>query len=90
MAAIRAVKESFRDPRLQMAAPLAVFIGIEQAFMYAGFSKVSCFANEIKTIKICSFLVICRLHIRNSQTEFSIFGYGCSTINSCLYTKYVS
>ncbi|CAH1110235.1 unnamed protein product [Psylliodes chrysocephalus] len=39
MAAIRAVKESFRDPRLQMAAPLAIFIGIEQAFMYAGFSK---------------------------------------------------
>ncbi|CAG9853593.1 unnamed protein product [Phyllotreta striolata] len=39
MAAITAVKESFRDTRLQMAAPLAVFIGIEQAFMYAGFSK---------------------------------------------------
>ncbi|XP_072379083.1 uncharacterized protein [Diabrotica undecimpunctata] len=39
ISAIRAVKESFRDIRLQMAAPLAVFIGIEQAFMYAGFSK---------------------------------------------------
>ncbi|XP_074029616.1 uncharacterized protein [Leptinotarsa decemlineata] len=39
LAALRAVRESFRDKRLQMAAPLAVFIGIEQAFMYADFSK---------------------------------------------------
>ncbi|KAJ8958538.1 hypothetical protein NQ318_002333, partial [Aromia moschata] len=39
LAALRAVKESFRDTRLQMAAPLAVFIGIEQAFLYADFSK---------------------------------------------------
>ncbi|XP_056633728.1 uncharacterized protein LOC130443222 isoform X2 [Diorhabda sublineata] len=39
LVALRAVKESFRDIRLQMAAPLAVFIGIEQAFMYASFSK---------------------------------------------------
>ncbi|KAJ3652148.1 hypothetical protein Zmor_018138 [Zophobas morio] len=39
LAALRAVKESFRDVRLQMAAPLALFIGLEQAFMYADFSK---------------------------------------------------
>lgn len=39
-AALRGVKESFRDVRLQLAAPLAVFIGLEQAFMYADFSKV--------------------------------------------------
>ncbi|KAF7279476.1 hypothetical protein GWI33_007191 [Rhynchophorus ferrugineus] len=39
ISALRAVKESFRDPRLQMAAPLAVFIGLEQAFMYSDFSK---------------------------------------------------
>ncbi|XP_018570247.1 putative potassium channel regulatory protein unc-93 [Anoplophora glabripennis] len=38
-AALRAVKESFRDIRLQMSAPLAFFIGMEQAFMYADFSK---------------------------------------------------
>lgn len=37
---LRALKESFRDSRLQMAAPLALFIGIEQAFIYADFSKV--------------------------------------------------
>lgn len=41
LAALRAVKESFKDVRLQMAAPLALFIGLEQAFMYADFSKVS-------------------------------------------------
>lgn len=39
--ALRAVRESFRDTRLQMAAPLAFFIGFEQAFMYADFSKVN-------------------------------------------------
>ncbi|XP_068901153.1 UNC93-like protein isoform X3 [Tenebrio molitor] len=39
LAALRAVRESFRDVRLQMAAPLALFIGFEQAFMYADFSK---------------------------------------------------
>ncbi|KAJ8917338.1 hypothetical protein NQ315_002360 [Exocentrus adspersus] len=38
-AALRAVRESFRDIRLQMSAPLAFFIGLEQAFMYADFSK---------------------------------------------------
>lgn len=41
VAALRAVKESFRDVKLRLAAPLAVFIGLEQAFMYADFSKVS-------------------------------------------------
>lgn len=41
LAALRAVKESFKDPKLQLSAPLALFIGVEQAFMYADFSKVS-------------------------------------------------
>lgn len=41
MAALRAVRNAFRDPRLQLAAPLAVFIGLEQGFMLADFSKVS-------------------------------------------------
>lgn len=40
LAALRAVKESFKDFRLQLAAPLAVFIGMEQAFMFSDFSKV--------------------------------------------------
>lgn len=41
LAALRAVKEALRDVRLELSAPLAVFIGLEQAFMYADFSKVS-------------------------------------------------
>ena len=40
MAAARAVKESFRDVRLELAAPLAFFIGLEQSFMYTDFGKV--------------------------------------------------
>ncbi|VEN64611.1 unnamed protein product, partial [Callosobruchus maculatus] len=39
LATVKAIKDHFRDSRLQMAAPLAIFIGIEQAFMYADFSK---------------------------------------------------
>lgn len=40
MAAARAVKESFKDVRLELAAPLAFFIGLEQSFMYTDFGKV--------------------------------------------------
>ncbi|KAF2885088.1 hypothetical protein ILUMI_21091 [Ignelater luminosus] len=36
---LKAVKESFKDVKLQLAAPLAVFIGMEQAFIYSDFSK---------------------------------------------------
>lgn len=47
----RALKESFLDCRLQMAAPLALFIGIEQAFIYADFSKV----GQIHILRKCVF-----------------------------------
>nr|CAD7201998.1 unnamed protein product [Timema douglasi] len=40
VAAMRAVKEIFKDPKLQLAAPLSIFIGLEQSFMLADFSKV--------------------------------------------------
>nr|CAD7577526.1 unnamed protein product [Timema californicum] len=39
VAAMRAVKEIFKDPKLQLAAPLSIFIGLEQSFMLADFSK---------------------------------------------------
>ncbi|XP_060533112.1 uncharacterized protein LOC132706057 [Cylas formicarius] len=39
LAVLRSMRDSFRDPRLQMTAPLCFFIGMEQAFMYADFSK---------------------------------------------------
>lgn len=66
LAALRAVKDSFKDMKLRLAAPLAVFIGLEQAFMYADFSKVRHWMG------ICvgkffdwSFwvLVVCGLHL---------------------------
>lgn len=40
LAALRAIRDAFRDRKLLMTAPIAIFIGIEQAFMYADFSKV--------------------------------------------------
>ncbi|XP_066255711.1 protein unc-93 homolog A [Euwallacea similis] len=39
LTALRAIKDSFRDPRLQLTAPLAVFMGMEQAFIYSDFAK---------------------------------------------------
>lgn len=39
IAAFQAVKTAFKDPRLQLAAPLSVFIGLQQGFIYADFSK---------------------------------------------------
>ncbi|ERL90964.1 hypothetical protein D910_08306 [Dendroctonus ponderosae] len=39
LSALRAILDSFRDPRLQLTAPLAVFMGLEQAFIYADFAK---------------------------------------------------
>lgn len=37
----RMIQDAFRDPRLQLAAPLSVFIGLEQGFIYSDFSKVT-------------------------------------------------
>ncbi|KAL1488242.1 hypothetical protein ABEB36_015197 [Hypothenemus hampei] len=37
--ALGAIIESFKDPRLQLSAPLAIFMGLEQAFIYADFAK---------------------------------------------------
>lgn len=50
LAALRTVRDSFKDVRLRLAAPLAVFIGLEQAFMYADFSKVSFDWNTNETM----------------------------------------
>ncbi|XP_024082911.1 UNC93-like protein isoform X2 [Cimex lectularius] len=35
----RLMQGAFKDPRLQLAAPLSIFIGLEQGFMYADFTK---------------------------------------------------
>ncbi|KAL1114841.1 hypothetical protein AAG570_007665 [Ranatra chinensis] len=35
----RLMQDAFKDTRLQMAAPLSLFIGLEQGFMFADFTK---------------------------------------------------
>ncbi|KAJ9576175.1 hypothetical protein L9F63_006997 [Diploptera punctata] len=59
IAALRAVRNAFRDPRLQLAAPLAVFIGLEQGFMFADFSKT---------------YVVCTLGVPNVSLVFLSMG----------------
>ncbi|PSN37175.1 hypothetical protein C0J52_20662 [Blattella germanica] len=59
VAALRAVRNAFRDPRLQLAAPLAVFIGLEQGFMFADFSKT---------------YVVCTLGVPNVSLVFLSMG----------------
>jgi len=36
-----AVRDAFRNTKLQLIAPLSLFIGLEQGFIYSDFSKVS-------------------------------------------------
>lgn len=38
---LQSVKAAFLDPKLQLAAPLTLFIGLEQGFIYADFIEVS-------------------------------------------------
>lgn len=38
---LKTVKCAFQDPKLQLAAPLTLFIGLEQGFIYADFMEVS-------------------------------------------------
>ena len=41
----KSVKCAFQDPKLQLAAPLTLFIGLEQGFIYADFVEV----NDLKS-----------------------------------------
>lgn len=76
LAALRAVRESFKDVRLQLAAPLAVFIGMEQAFMYTDFSKVRCpKTNEFPIVIIFCF----------SRTLFVLWGFTDLTWCFCVW-----
>jgi TRAP-type C4-dicarboxylate transport system permease large subunit len=38
-----AVRDAFRNTKLQLIAPLSLFIGLEQGFIYSDFSKVNPF-----------------------------------------------
>lgn len=44
---LKSVKCAFQDPKLQLAAPLTLFIGLEQGFIYADFMEV----NETTRLK---------------------------------------
>ncbi|CAD6245142.1 GSCOCG00013549001-RA-CDS [Cotesia congregata] len=36
---LKSLKQSFQDPKLQLAAPLTLFIGLEQGFIYSDFTE---------------------------------------------------
>lgn len=38
---LKSVKSAFQDPKLQLAAPLTLFVGLEQGFIYSDFTEVS-------------------------------------------------
>ena len=40
---LKSVKAAFQDPKMQLAAPLTLFIGLEQGFIFADFTEVRCF-----------------------------------------------
>lgn len=61
---IKAIQETFKDPRLQLAAPLAVFIGLEQGFMYADFAKV---IRTITFVTVSSLNVKLTTFLRNME-----------------------
>ncbi|XP_015608749.1 UNC93-like protein [Cephus cinctus] len=59
---LKAVKAAFQDPRLQLAAPLTLFIGLEQGFIYADFTEayVVCALGGAGTVTL-SFLSLALL-----------------------------
>ncbi|XP_043787827.1 protein unc-93 homolog A isoform X2 [Apis laboriosa] len=59
---LASVKAAFLDPKLQLAAPLTLFIGLEQGFIYADFIEayVVCALGEASTVTI-SFLALASL-----------------------------
>ena len=43
---LNSVKAAFQDPKMQLAAPLTLFIGLEQGFIYSDFTKVIFFYSQ--------------------------------------------
>ncbi|VVC39726.1 Hypothetical protein CINCED_3A002795 [Cinara cedri] len=54
-----AIRDAFRNPKLQMIAPLSVFIGLEQGFIYTDFTK---------------FYVVCSVGVSNVPTVLLSLG----------------
>nr|XP_022908576.1 UNC93-like protein [Onthophagus taurus] len=91
-AAIRAVKESFKDFRLQLSAPLSLFIGLEQSFMYSDFSKsyVVCTLgiNRLNWVFLCmgllqSIAAFTLSMLMRSVKRYYLIGVG-FTFHCCL------
>ncbi|KAG7205143.1 hypothetical protein KM043_005512 [Ampulex compressa] len=59
---LKSVKCAFQDPKLQLAAPLTLFIGLEQGFIYADFMEayVACALGGAGTVTL-SFLSLASL-----------------------------
>lgn len=53
---LRAVRETFRNPKLKFITPLLVFIGIEQGFMYADFTKVGAILNYFLLFRVLEMI----------------------------------
>ncbi|XP_011262079.1 UNC93-like protein isoform X2 [Camponotus floridanus] len=51
---LKSVKCAFQDPKLQLAAPLTLFIGLEQGFIYADFMEayVVCTSGDAGTVTL--------------------------------------
>ncbi|XP_076753126.1 protein unc-93 homolog A [Xylocopa sonorina] len=66
---LASVKAAFLDPKLQLAAPLTLFIGLEQGFIYADFIEayVVCALGGASTVTI-SFLALASLQALASVT----------------------
>ncbi|BES90089.1 Hypothetical protein NTJ_02896 [Nesidiocoris tenuis] len=66
---LRLIQDTFKDHRIQLVAPLYIFIGLEQGFMYTVFSKsyVAC-ALGVKSIS----LVFLSLGVLQSIAAFTL------------------
>ncbi|XP_034933654.1 protein unc-93 homolog A isoform X2 [Chelonus insularis] len=55
IAHLKSIKASFQDPKLQLAAPLTLFIGLEQGFIFCDFTEafVGCALGNAGTITTC-------------------------------------
>ncbi|XP_071563759.1 UNC93-like protein isoform X2 [Temnothorax nylanderi] len=66
---LKSVKSAFQDPKLQLAAPLTLFIGLEQGFIYADFMEayVVCALGGVGTVTL-SFLSLALLQALAAAT----------------------
>lgn len=72
-----------------MAAPLAVFMGLEQAFIYADFSKVTpsiFYWKQHQNFK----LVVRGVHFGDPPTQLGVSGHGAAAIRGRLHSEHAA